>query len=287
MILDGHIHIQDGPADKAAFKRGLAASGIGGGLVISLAPNCFRREAPGLLDGAKKRLDGLLQRTRGDENLFPFFWIDPMEPDAERQAEAALGYGVMGFKVICDSYYPYDDKPMALFRAIAGMGKPLLFHSGILWDGKFSSLYNKPANFEALIDIPGLRFSLAHASWPWCDECIALYGKILNAKSEGPGTSAEMFIDITPGTPQIYRRDLLVKLYTVGYDIEDNVVYGSDCSFDDYAGEWSGKWVGIDRAIYNDLKLEQAAVDKAFGGNLRRFVGLGEAKEYRKITPTG
>lgn len=28
-----------------------------------------------------------------------------------------------------------------------------------------------------------------------------------------------MFLDLTPGTPEIYRRDLLTKLFTIGYDV--------------------------------------------------------------------
>lgn len=289
MMLDGHIHINSESANKKAFMDGQEAAGIGGGLVISRSPNCFTKgEKPGLAEGAKKRLDGLIERTQGNPALYPFFWIDPLEEDAELQVDIACSLGVLGFKVICDRYYPYDEKPMAVFRKIAAAGKPILFHSGILWDGKFSSLYNKPANFEALIDIDGIRFALAHASWPWCDECIALYGKILNAKSEGGGTDVEMFIDITPGTPEIYRRDLLTKLFTVGYDIENNVVFGADCCYDDYAGHWTKKWVDIDRGIYSELKLGSDVIDKIFAGNLKRFVGVTkDAVTYRKLTPTG
>jgi predicted TIM-barrel fold metal-dependent hydrolase len=142
--------------------------------------------------------------------------------------------------------------------------------------------------FEALIDIEGLRFSLAHASWPWCDECIALYGKFLAAKSGSGAPSAEMFIDITPGTPQIYRRELLTKLFTVGYDIENNIVFGVDCSFDDYAGQWAKQWSDLDRSIYADLGVDSAVMDKVFGGNLRRFVGISnETVIHRSLTPTG
>lgn len=284
MILDGHIHIGSEHDNSARFRQGIGEAGVGGGLVISLAPNCFSPGAePGNAECAIGRLDGLFLRTQGDPDLFPFFWIDPMEEDALDQVDIACGRGVMGFKVICDHYYAYDERPMAVFRRIAERGKPILFHSGILWDGKFSSLYNRPANFEALIEIPGMRFSLAHASWPWCDECIALYGKFLNA-----GGNAEMFIDITPGTPEIYRRELLTKLFTVGYDVENNIIFGADCAYDDYAGHWAKKWIETDSAIYADLNLGQSVIDKVFGGNLRRFVGVSkEEVAHRKITPTG
>ena len=288
MILDGHIHINAKTPDRQSFLQGIEKAGICGGTVLSQSPQCFRKDAPiSTSESAKQRLEGLLQRTAGDPNLFPFFWIDPLEEDAEDQVDTACKAGVLGFKVICDRYYPYDPRPMEVFRKIATTGKPILFHSGILWDGKFSSIYCRPAGFEALIDIKGLKFSLAHASWPWIDECIALYGKFLNAES-GEGPSTEMFIDITPGTPEIYRRELLTKLYTVGYDIENNIVFGLDCSFDTYADVWANKWLKIDNAIYNDLGINKAHVDKVFSGNLLRFVGACDQRiSHRTITTTG
>lgn len=75
-----------------------------------------------------------------------------------------------------------------------------------------SSQYNRPSEFEPLLEINGLKFSLAHISWPWCDELIAVYGKFLNAYAGNPDHSVEMFIDITPGTPPIYRQEVLTKL---------------------------------------------------------------------------
>jgi predicted TIM-barrel fold metal-dependent hydrolase len=289
MILDGHIHIQQNSENKTLFVERLAEAGVSGGIVLSRHPACFEF---GAIDShefeTKTRLDGLFTRTSGNPNLYPFFWIDPMEPDAEAQVDIACQYGVLGFKVICDHYFPYDDRPMAIFRKIASVGKPILFHSGILWDGKFSSPYNKPVGFEALINIEGLRFSLAHASWPWCDECIALYGKFQNTQTDVGRPTAEMFIDITPGTPEIYRRELLTKLYTVGYDIENNIVFGMDCGFDDYSSAWAKRWVGIDSAIYQDLKLSNETIGKVFAGNLQRFVGITNEKIMKKaLTQVG
>jgi predicted TIM-barrel fold metal-dependent hydrolase len=285
MIYDGHIHIGGGAPNKELFLARLADAGVAGGAVISLSPACFREGRSGK-DDARERLDGLFARTEGCAELLPLFWIDPLEGNALEQVEIARGYGVAGFKVICDRYYPYDVRPMEVFSRIAEAGKPILFHSGILWDGKFSSPYNRPAGFEALLGVGGgLRFALAHASWPWIDECIALYGKMLNARSEGNGTAAEMFIDITPGTPEIYREELLTKLFTVGYDIEDNVIFGSDCNYDDYNAKWVRGWADRDAAIYARLKLGKDTVGKVFSGNLKRFLGLaGGKRAYRSLT---
>lgn len=285
MVYDGHIHIGKLGADKNLFLERIAEAGVSGGVVISCHPACFENARDKAVDAAQ-RLDDLMERTQGCQELFPFFWIDPMEAGAEKQVDAAVGCSVAGFKVICDSYYPYDGRPMEIFRRIAAAGKPILFHSGILWDGKFSSPYNRPAGFEALLGVKNLRFSLAHASWPWIDECIALYGKVLNALSSGAAPSVEMFIDITPGTPEIYRRELLTKLYTVGYDVENNVVYGSDCTYEGYNASWVRKWIGLDKGIYADIGLGGETVGKVFSGNLLRFLGLsGKAVSHRSLTP--
>lgn len=274
IILDGHIHADGARADKAAFAEGLSRSGVSGGLVISNWPAGFFswiRDLPGRADG---RLDALFLRTQGNPLLFPFFWIDPTEPDAGRQADLACSYGVAGFKVICNCYHPWEERPMSVFRRIARMGKPILFHSGILWDGTPSSMYSRPAGFESLLTVEGLRFALAHASWPWIDECIALYGKFQNAASAG-ATSAEMFIDITPGTPEIYRRELLTKLFRVGYDVGNNIFFGTDNSFDSYDAKKAKDWISLDRTIYEELALEETATEKVFSGNLLRFLGKG------------
>ena len=100
---------------------------------------------------------------------------------AEDQIVMAAEKSIMGFKVICDRYFPGDKRAMEIFRIIAKTKRPILFHSGILWDGKPSSQYNRPSEFESLLEINHLRFSLAHISWPWCDELIAVYEKFLNA----------------------------------------------------------------------------------------------------------
>ena len=48
---------------------------------------------------------------------------------------------------------------------------------------------------EAGFDIPGLRFCCAHISWPWCEECVAVYGKFLNALTRSDRPRGELPCD--------------------------------------------------------------------------------------------
>jgi len=271
MILDGHIHIMDGPARPEAFHEKLEEAGVAGGVVISLPPAAFPAVAQPR--PFAERLDHLFAWVEGRETLYPFFWIDPLEDDAFEQVRAAAERGVSGFKVICNHFHAYEERPMDVFRAVAAAGRPILFHSGILWDAQDSSRYNRPAEFECLLEVPGLRFALAHISWPWCDEAIAVYGKFLNARRRRPDLSAEMFIDTTPGTPILYRREVLTRLYTIGYDVARNVFFGSDCLTGAYAPDTVREWIERDTMILREIGVAREAVDAAFGGNLRRFLG--------------
>jgi len=271
MILDGHIHIGDGPVAPEALAARLEEAGVAGGVLISLPPAAFPAVAPPRRFA--ERLDNLFAWVEGRENLYPFFWIDPTEDDAFEQVRAAVERGVSGFKVICNHFHACEERPMDVFRAVAAAGRPILFHSGILWDAQDSSRYNRPAEFECLLEVPGLRFALAHISWPWCDEAIAVYGKFLNARRRRPDLSVEMFLDTTPGTPILYRREALTRLYTVGYDVARNVFFGSDCRAGAYGPAWVREWTERDTTILREIGVAPEAAEAAFRGNLRRFLG--------------
>ncbi len=285
MILDGHIHCRDVKIDDDAFSAALECAGVTGGLVISLPPPAFPKVAPSLRPA--ERIENVLAWCRGDGNRFPFYWIDPLEYDAEKQVESAAAAGVMGFKVICDRYFPGDQRAMRVFEAIAATGKPILFHAGILWDGKSSSRYNRPAEFESLLDVRGLRFSLAHMAWPWCDELIAVYGKFLNALGRDPDAGVEMFIDTTPGTPPIYRAEALTRLFGVGYDVAQNVIFGSDSCTNAYNPDWTRQWVEKDNRIFKELNVSRAAVAAVFVENLKRFVGITPSQGPKRAPQPG
>jgi len=267
MILDGHIHLMGrGKDSPTAFHRNLKAAGIDGGIVIS-EPSHGR---PGSI---RQRLGRALEYARGNRDLFPFFWIEPMEKDAGGQVDAAIAMGAKGFKVIVTNYPPYHPKAMKVFRRIAARGRPILFHTGILWDGSASSINNRPANWECMLDIKGVRFATAHISWPWVDENIAVYGKIQSANWRGGNPVCEMFIDTTRGTPDIYRRDALFKVFKVGYRIEHNVFFGTDNLVDRYDTPRARKMIRDDTRILKALRVGPKVRGAYYADNLRRFVG--------------
>ena len=284
MILDGHIHIHGKDNDRSTFSGRLKEAGVDGGLVISMPPAALA--VVGDTAPAGERIDDVISLTQDNADLYPFFWIDPTEDDAPEQVERAVERPIAGFKVICGNHEVGDPRAMKVFRAIAAHGKPILFHSGILWDGMPSSRFNRPHLFEALLDVDGLRFSLAHISWPWCDELIAVYGKFLNAYSRRPDLSVEMFIDVTPGTPPIYRRDALSKLFTVGYDVQNNVIFGSDCLVHDYNVAWVRQWIARDNEIYGQIGVKEATKEKVYSENLLRFLGVSsKVVKHRSLRP--
>ena len=275
---DMHIHCGDQPIDPEKLLAQMEQCGIYGGVVLSHYPVGYKADGW----NAEARINQVLELCRDyPDRLFPVLWIHPKEPNVLEVVEEAAKRGVMGFKMICNNFYVSEC--MELIEKIRDLGKPIIFHSGILWDGGDSSKYNRPLNWECLVDMKGLRFSLGHCSWPWIDECIALYGKFLNAYANGMG--AEMFFDSTPGTPEIYRKELLTKLYSVGYDVPDNVMFGTDCTASDYSYVWAGKWLKIDGGILQELGADEEIYQKLYHDNLLRFFGV-KPRDFVHATPT-
>ena len=111
---------------------------------------------------------------------------------------------------------------------------------------------------------------MGHCSWPWHDECIAVYGKFLNYYLKR--RSSEMFFDITPGTPKIYREDLLTKLFTVGYDVDNNIMFGTDSLSTEYSPEWVSDWLKTDNEIFDKLGVTNEQREKIYEKNFMRFL---------------
>ena len=281
MRLDCHIHSRIADCERTDIISNMKAGGFDGGIIFSQSPSRGLNDAP----SPQERIDAILKITDGHKYLFPFFFIDPTESDALEQVEIADKKGVLGFKIICSRHFPCDDRVMPVYRKIAELNKPVMFHSGILYDGRNASgNYNRPCNFEGLLSVDKLRFSLAHVSWPWTDECIVVYGKFNNANSrETNGGAGEMFIDLTPGTPKPYRKPMFDMLLFSGYNIKTNLIYGIDNSLSPYRSAYSKEILDYDEEIFDGYyqsggmfgrKLDDDFKEHLYYLNTLRFIGL-------------
>jgi len=271
---DCHIHMNEYKQNPSQLLKSLEKAGLHGGCIFSCYPGEHKEEGSMSFED---RLSSVMEAVKGyEDRLFPVMWIHPYEKNIIENIHIAVEKGIAAFKIICSNFYVYEEKSMEVLTEIAALGKPVFFHSGILWDGQVSSGFNRPVNWEALINIKGLRFSMGHCSWPWHDECIALYGKFLNALTVGE--AAEMFLDITPGTPDIYREDLIGKIFTIGYDFGKNILFGTDCSSETYNSQWAEKWMKKDGEIMDKLEVGKRVRRQLYYDNLLRFLGKTEVK---------
>ena len=283
MRLDCHVHSSIADAGRTDIIENMKAGGFDGGAIFSQSPSRGLHDAP----SAEERIDAVLKICDGHKYLFPFMFIDPTEPDAIEQVELAGKKGIFGFKIICSQHFPCDDRAMPVYRKISELKKPVLFHSGILYDGRNASgNFNRPCNFEGLLSVDGLRFALAHVSWPWTDECIAVYGKFNSAFSRsGKDGAGEMFIDLSPGTPRPYRKAVFDRLLFSGYNIKTNLLYGIDTSVGPYGSGYAKDTLEYDESIFDEYyktggmfgrKLDDDFRDYLYYKNLVRFIGLPE-----------
>ena len=278
VINDCHVHTNpEAELDsKDELLKQLDDAGVKQMILLSHRPASFIIEGgSGEVMGGKaiphqEALAKVMEWSTFSPRIIPFYWIDPLEEDAFEQVDNAVSAGIAGFKVICNRHYPGDDRPMQVWERIAKKNKPILFHSGILYGNGPSSNFNRPANFEALFDIPNLHFAMAHVSWPWCDECLAVYGYWRSRNKRGTST-AELFIDTTPGSPKIYRKDIFYKIYNIGYDIENNLLFGTDCNTL-YRPEYTKYVMDMDNEAMDSAGASTEQKEKYFGKNFTRFL---------------
>ncbi len=280
-ILDMHIHAWGTKPDPDNLIAKMEKAGVWGGCIMSYRP----KEADSVNGlSFEERVDEALAWCKGYEGrLFPVVWIHPKEENLCENVKKAVEKGICGFKIICHNFYVYEEDCMKVLRTIADLNVPVFFHSGILWDGTDSSKHNRPVHWEILSQIPKLRFSLGHCSWPWIDESFAVYGQFLNAK--GHGNPAEMFMDTTPGTPVVYRRDLLYKLFCGGYDTGHNILFGSDCFAHDYKPSWAKQWLDIDGELMREFGVRKEIFENVYYHNVLRFLGKAPQVEHSIPVP--
>jgi uncharacterized protein len=176
----------------------------------------------------RKRLgnDEVLAVARANPDvLIPFASVDPHKGKlAVREARELIEAGVRGFKFHpnTQAFWPNDRAWYPLYEVIADAGLIALFHSGTTGigagmpgGGGVRLKYSNPMCIDDVAaDFPSLDIILAHPSFPWQEEALAIAVHKPN-----------VFIDLSGWSPK-YFPDILIQ-YT-NTRLRRKMLFGSD-----------------------------------------------------------
>jgi predicted TIM-barrel fold metal-dependent hydrolase len=195
--------------------------------------------------------------------LIPFASIDPAKgPAGAREARRlAESFGVRGFKFHpnLQGFFPNDPSAYPLYEAIQALGLPAIFHTGqtgigarVRRGGGIRLKYSNPMLLDDVaVDFPGLTIVLAHPSFPWQDEALAVATHKPN-----------VFIDLSGWSPKYFPPQLVRYANTL---LQDKVLFGSD-----YPLLTPDRWL----ADFDTLDIKPDVKPKILKRNAMRLLGL-------------
>lgn len=267
MIIDAHLHCT-GRERSDDVLRSLDEAGVD--VAVLLAP--FLNDPYTLQDRDSLRAghEHLAALMRGHaDRLIGFAVVNPTHAEAPDDLEDAVQrLGLRGLKLVPTGWYPYDDCAHRVYERAEALGIPILFHSGIFIDGR-SGRFCRPVFYEAVRDHPGLRVTLAHLGWPWCDEANAV--GVIDLINGVPPDRSQFRFDISFGPPPIYRRDVLAKALAVLTPAL--IQFGSD-RFLPCAGAHIREAIGWVLDLMDELDLDAPARERIMAGTAAAWLGL-------------
>jgi uncharacterized protein len=176
----------------------------------------------------RKRLgnDEVLDAARANPDvLIPFGSVDPHKGKlGVREARELVAAGVRGFKFHpnTQAFWPNDRAGYPLYEVIAEAGLIALFHSGTTGigagmpgGGGVRLKYSNPiAVDDVAADFPELDIILAHPSFPWQDEALAIAVHKPN-----------VYIDLSGWSPKYFPDNLIRYTNT---QLRTKMLFGSD-----------------------------------------------------------
>jgi predicted TIM-barrel fold metal-dependent hydrolase len=277
MIIDCHTHVMDKSVDVKKLLGRMDDSGVDRIMAMSAMPPVEIWGKKSTLPPARESintLNKLVQET--GERLIPFVWVDPsLDTCLDDISYAIEEKKFKGVKMIPTVWYPYDEDVWKVYEHIKQYKVPILFHSGIIWMYGDASRRCRPVNYEIMMKYPEIKFALAHCSWPWTDECIAVSGKFNEMAERGEiPAGRQMYVDMTPGTPRSYRSEVFKRIFSLPeYHFEEQLMFGTDCALDDYSTKWTKEWLDLDNEILYGLNVSKAVKDAYFAGNFLNYLG--------------
>jgi predicted TIM-barrel fold metal-dependent hydrolase len=195
--------------------------------------------------------------------LIPFASIDPHRGRAGvREARRLVEeHGVRGFKFhpSIQAFSPDDRMAYPLYEAIEELGVPALFHTGqtgigagVPGGGGIRLKYSNPMLVDDVaVDFPELRIILAHPSFPWQDEALAV-------ATHKP----YVYIDLSGWSPKYFPPQLVRYANSL---LKDKVLFGSD-----YPVITPDRWL----ADFEKLDIKPEVRPKILKDNAARLLGL-------------
>jgi len=153
--------------------------------------------------------------------------VDPWKGKAaEREiARCSEELGLIGMKFMpnMQQFYPNDERFYPLWETAQEHGMVVLIHSGTTGvgagrpgGGGVKLKYSRPIPYidDVAADFPELRIIMAHPSWPWQDEQLAMLVHKPN-----------VYMDLSGWSPKYFQPSLVQYANTLA---QDKVLFGSD-----------------------------------------------------------
>lgn len=254
-IVDCHVHTE-GETDSNDILKKMDENGLDRMLV------CSENERTSLTTTREKLLTTKKLFDAAPDRISGLAWINPAIPDMANLAEEALcDMGFAGIKIIPDHWYVYEERIEPFWEKMHKLRASILFHTGILYLYEDNSRFCHPVYLEKLLWYPNIRFVMAHISWPWCEECLAVMGR-MKAAAAASGTQWQSYIDTTPGTPPHIRKQAVSNaLSCFG---PERLMFGTDSGVPDRMLQKEG--IETYLALYDELGLTQGQKERIMSG---------------------
>ncbi len=195
--------------------------------------------------------------------LIPFGSVDPWKGKmAAREVRRLVeDHGVRGFKFhpSAQAFDPNDRMAYQTYDAIQECGVPALFHSGqtgigagVRGGGGIRLRHSNPMLLDDVaVDFPDLKIIIAHPSFPWQDEALA----VANHKPL-------VYIDLSGWSPKYFPPQLVHYANSL---LQDKVLFGSD-----FPVIKPDRWL----ADFDKLEIKESVRPKILKDNAARLLGL-------------
>jgi predicted TIM-barrel fold metal-dependent hydrolase len=208
--------------------------------------------------------------------IIPFASIDPARgrAGAATARRLATDHGVRGFKFhpSVQAFYPNDRAAYPLYEAIEELGLPAVFHTGqtgigagLPGGGGIRLKYADPMYLDDVAaDFPGMPIIMAHPSFPWQEEALAIATH-----------KQQVHIDLSGWSPTYFPPLLVQYANTL---LADKVMFGSD-----FPLLTPDRWL----ADFGKLQIKPQVRDKILKLNAARLLGLPASGEPASGLATG